>query len=119
MHRPWRPIVQTCAVAAVAAVLNCGPAVAQTNGFGGSSAGMGTTSPPNSIGLDRNSDVGHQPSCASVGRRSQRWKYELFRFQEFEGATFGSVVRWRRHFGERIELLRHNGHNEFRGYVES
>ena len=45
MHRPWRPIVQTCAVAAVAAVLNCGPAVAQTNGFGGSSAGMGTTSP--------------------------------------------------------------------------
>jgi hypothetical protein len=45
VHRPWRPIVQTCAVAAVAAVLNCGPAVAQTNGFGGSSAGMGTTSP--------------------------------------------------------------------------
>jgi hypothetical protein len=45
VHRPWRPIVQTCAVAAVAAVLNCDPAVAQTNGCGGSSAGMGTTSP--------------------------------------------------------------------------
>jgi hypothetical protein len=62
VHRPWRPIVQTCVVAAVAAVLNCGPAVAQTNGFGGSSAGMGATSP---LSLGSGSTV--QPAGVPLG----------------------------------------------------
>jgi hypothetical protein len=62
VHRPRMPIGQMCAVAVVAAVLSCGPAVAQTNGFGSSSPGMGATSP---LSLGSSSTV--QPAGIPLG----------------------------------------------------